>query len=251
MSNAKDTNPNPEVPEKAIRRRFTAAYKLRILAGAERCQEVGMLGELLRREGLYSSHLTTWRRQRDEGVLSALEPKKRGRKSKAQDPGVQEAERLRRENQRLTERLRQAELIIEAQKKVSEILGTGPDGLRLRWRCWPNGMDETICPSATSGGHDGPSNLGKPVGGTCRGRRRGAVRGGATIARSRQAANLACRAGGGSRKPSHRGGHLRWRSGPVRNRPGDREFDRRSSENRGAGGRAAEPAPARATRRLA
>ena len=123
MSNAKDTNPNPEVPEKAIRRRFTSAYKLRILAEAERCQEVGMLGELLRREGLYSSHLTTWRRQRDEGALSALEPKKRGRKSKAQDPGVQEAERLRRENQRLTERLRQAELIIEAQKKVSEILG--------------------------------------------------------------------------------------------------------------------------------
>ncbi len=91
MSNAKDTNPNPEVPAKAIRRRFTAAYKLRILAEAERCQEVGALGELLRRDGLYSSHLTTWRRQRDEGALSALEPKKRGRKSKAQDPGVQEA----------------------------------------------------------------------------------------------------------------------------------------------------------------
>lgn len=123
MSNEKDPNPNPEVPEKAIRRRFTAAYKLQILEEADRCKEAGALGELLRREGLYSSHLTTWRRQRDEGALSGLEPKRRGRKPKTKDPSVQEAERLRRENQRLAERLRQAELIIEAQKKVSEILG--------------------------------------------------------------------------------------------------------------------------------
>lgn len=123
MSNEKDPNPNPEVPEKAIRRRFTAAYKLQIVEEADRCKEAGALGELLRREGLYSSHLTTWRRQRDEGALSGLEPKRRGRKPKTKDPSVQEAERLRRENQRLAERLRQAELIIEAQKKVSEILG--------------------------------------------------------------------------------------------------------------------------------
>lgn len=123
MSNEKDPNPNPEVPEKAIRRRFTAAYKLQILEEADGCKEAGALGELLRREGLYSSHLTTWRRQRDEGALSGLEPKRRGRKPKTKDPSVQEAERLRRENQRLAERLRQAELIIEAQKKVSEILG--------------------------------------------------------------------------------------------------------------------------------
>jgi transposase len=121
MSNEKD--PNPEVPEKAIRRRFTAAYKLQILEEADRCKEAGALGELLRREGLYSSHLTTWRRQRDAGALSGLEPKRRGRKPKTKDPSVQEAERLRRENQRLAERLRQAELIIEAQKKVSQILG--------------------------------------------------------------------------------------------------------------------------------
>ena len=89
MSNEKDPNPNPEVPEKAIRRRFTAAYKLQILEEAERCKEVGALGELLRREGLYSSHLTTWRRQRDEGALSGLEPKRRGRKPKTKDPSVE------------------------------------------------------------------------------------------------------------------------------------------------------------------
>ena len=123
MMDRKEPKPSSEVPEKAVRRRFTGDYKLRILEEADRCTSPGAVGELLRREGLYSSHLTTWRRQRDEGALSALEPKKRGRKSKVKDPVVREAERLRRENQRLTERLRQAELIIEAQKKVSEILG--------------------------------------------------------------------------------------------------------------------------------
>jgi transposase len=128
MSNEKDPNPNPEVPEKAIRRRFTAAYKLQILEEADRCKEAGALGELLRREGLYSSHLTTWRRQRDAGALSGLEPKRRGRKPKTKDPSVQEAERLRRENQRLAERLRQAELIIEAQKKSRRSWGS-PCGL--------------------------------------------------------------------------------------------------------------------------
>ena len=72
---------SPEVPEKASRRRFDAGYKLRILAEAERCQASGQLGELLRREGLYSSHLMTWRKQRDAGALDALTPKQRGRKA--------------------------------------------------------------------------------------------------------------------------------------------------------------------------
>ena len=93
---------------------------------ADRCTEPGQLGELLRREGLYSSHLTTWRKQRDEGALEALGPKKRGRKPKRKDPVALENERLQRENQRLTERLRQAETIIEVQKKVSEMLGILP-----------------------------------------------------------------------------------------------------------------------------
>lgn len=113
----------PEVPEKARRRRFEAAYKLRILGEAERCNAPGQLGELLRREGLYSSHLTSWRKQRDAGALEALGPKKRGRKPQRKDPLALEGERLERENRRLTERLRQAETIIEVRKKVSEMLG--------------------------------------------------------------------------------------------------------------------------------
>lgn len=114
--------PSPEVPEKPVRRRFTADYKLRILAEADACSEPGMLGELLRREGLYSSHLTTWRKQRDEGALAGLAPKRRGRKAKPKNPLADENEQLRGENRRLKEQLRQAELIIDVQKKVSEML---------------------------------------------------------------------------------------------------------------------------------
>jgi transposase len=114
---------DPEVPEKAKRRRFEAAYKLRILEEADRLTGPGELGELLRREGLYSSHLTSWRRQRDEGSLAGLAPRRRGRKAKRRDPLAKELDKLRRENQRLAERLRQAETIIDIQKKVSEMLG--------------------------------------------------------------------------------------------------------------------------------
>jgi transposase-like protein len=116
MSNRKETSDtNPEVAEKAKRRRFDAAYKLRVLEEADRCTEPGLLGELLRREGLYSSHLATWRRQREEGALDALGPKKRGRKPKRKDAVALENERLTRENKRLAERLRQAEVMIEVQ----------------------------------------------------------------------------------------------------------------------------------------
>jgi len=114
--------PSPEVPERPVRRRFTVEYKVKILAEAAACTEPGMLGELLRREGLYSSHLSTWRRQRDAGVLAGLTPKRRGRKAKPKNPLADEVAQLQRENQRLTEQLRQAELIIEVQKKVSEML---------------------------------------------------------------------------------------------------------------------------------
>jgi transposase len=116
-------SPNPEVPDKAVRRRFTAEYKLRILTLADACTEPGSLGALLRREGLYASNLNTWRHQRERGVLSALTPKKRGRKESVRDPLVAENEKLRRENERITKRLRQAEIIIDVQKKVSQILG--------------------------------------------------------------------------------------------------------------------------------
>ena len=112
-----------EVPEKPVRRRFDAAYKQRIVEEADRCSRAGELGQLLRREGLYSSLLSTWRRQRDEGVLAGLAPKRRGRKAKRKDAVAQDNERLRRENDRLTGRLKQAETIIEVQKKVSEMLG--------------------------------------------------------------------------------------------------------------------------------
>jgi transposase len=115
--------PDPEVPEKPVRRRFTADYKLQILREAEACQQHGQLGALLRREGLYSSHLTTWRRQRDQGALAALQVKRRGRKPQSINPLAAENEQLRRENEHLATRLKQAETIIDVQKKVSEILG--------------------------------------------------------------------------------------------------------------------------------
>lgn len=114
--------PDPEVLETPRRRRFAAEYKQQILRQADACPPGG-LGELLRREGLYSSHLNTWRRQRDQGVLAALTPQKRGRKARQLDPMRTENQRLLRENERLAARLRQAEAIIDVQKKVSELLG--------------------------------------------------------------------------------------------------------------------------------
>lgn len=115
--------PDPEVPEKATRRRFTAEYKLRILREAEGCATPGAVGALLRREGLYSSNLTTWRQQQDQGALAALSPRTRGRRAAATPPLVRRIAELERELARLHERLRQAEAIIAAQKKLSEILG--------------------------------------------------------------------------------------------------------------------------------
>jgi transposase-like protein len=115
--------PDPAVSEKPVRRRFTAEHKLRILREADCCTESGQLGALLRREGLYSSHLSTWRQQRDEGTLAGLTPKRRGRKANPDAPLIAENQRLQRETQRLAEKLRQAETIIEVQKKLSEILG--------------------------------------------------------------------------------------------------------------------------------
>lgn len=115
-------DPLNEVSERPVRRRFAAEYKLRILAEAEACSEPGQLGELLRREGLYSSHLSVWRKQRDEGVLAGLKPKRRGRKAKSKNPLADENARLQRENDCLKEKLRQAELIIDVQKKVAEML---------------------------------------------------------------------------------------------------------------------------------
>jgi len=113
--------PDPEVPERAQRRRFTAAYKLRILEEADGCTASGQLGALLRREGLYSSHLADWRHQRAQGTLAALAPQRRGRPPAAAPRS--ELIRLRQENERLTRQLAAAEAIVEIQKKVSALLG--------------------------------------------------------------------------------------------------------------------------------
>jgi transposase-like protein len=112
--------PNTEVIAKAKRKRFTAAEKLRILREVEACRGSGEIGALLRREGIYSSYLTTWRKQRESGELDGLAPQKRGPKP---DPQAIELAKLRRENARLQERLRQAELIISVQKKVAQMFG--------------------------------------------------------------------------------------------------------------------------------
>ena len=120
---ARKSIPDPAVPERPVRRRFTAEYKVRVLSEADRATGRGQLGALLRREGLYSSHLNTWRKQRDEGTLAGLAPKRRGRKAAPNASLVAENERLDRENRRLAEKLRQAETIIEVQKKLSELLG--------------------------------------------------------------------------------------------------------------------------------
>lgn len=115
--------PDPEVVPRAKRRQFTADCKLRILQEADECSEPGQIGALLRREGLYSSYLTTWRRQRAKGQLEALSPKKRGRNVPVQDALAKELAELRRENEHLKTRLQRAETIIDVQKKLSQLLG--------------------------------------------------------------------------------------------------------------------------------
>jgi len=120
--------PDPEVVEQARRRRFTAKYKLQVLAQADRCAP-GEVGALLRREGLYSSHLTTWRRQREAGALAALAPRQRGRRAQPRDAQATRVAELECEVERLRQRLAQAETIIEVQKKVSLLLGIDPSPL--------------------------------------------------------------------------------------------------------------------------
>jgi transposase-like protein len=105
------------------RRRFTAEYKRQVLAEADACTEPGELGAMLRRHGLYSSHLTDWRRQREAGELSGLTPKKRGRKVTAKNPLAAEVARLEQENKRLLARAERAERLVALQKKVAELFG--------------------------------------------------------------------------------------------------------------------------------
>jgi transposase len=117
------SRPDPEVVGKAKRRTFTLEYKQRILQEAETAAATrGGVGALLRQEGLYSSHLVTWRRERDQSIREALTPRKRGPKSK-RNPMEEEVQKLRRQNAHLTEDLRKAHLIIDVQKKVAALLG--------------------------------------------------------------------------------------------------------------------------------
>jgi len=112
--------PDPEVAAKPQRRRFSAEYRLRMLKEADACKKPGELGALLRREGLYSSHLITWRQQRERGALARMRATKRGPKARPVDPRVKQ---LEAENRRLQRKLQRAETIITLQKKVAEILG--------------------------------------------------------------------------------------------------------------------------------
>jgi transposase-like protein len=112
--------PDPAVAEKATRRRFSAEYKLRIVLLADACKEPGELGSLLRREGLYSSHLVAWRRQREQLSKPAMAGKKRGPQALAAHPRLRQ---LERENTRLKHQLERAHLVIDIQKKASTLLG--------------------------------------------------------------------------------------------------------------------------------
>lgn len=113
--------PDPEVSDRPMRRQFTVEYKLRVLREADRCREPGAIGSLLRREGLYSSHLSSWRQQRDGGALGAV-PRKRGRPATPVHPDTKRLAQVEREKRDLERRLKKAELLLDLQKKVSEIL---------------------------------------------------------------------------------------------------------------------------------
>jgi transposase len=120
---------DPEVPERverARRRQFTVGYKLRILSEADAARTPGEIGALLRREGLYSSLLASWRRQREQGILQALTPRRRGRSTSS--PEQRELARLRQENERLVHKLAAAEAVIAIQKNVSRLLGLAEPG---------------------------------------------------------------------------------------------------------------------------
>lgn len=121
---SKGARPDPEVVPQAKRRRFSAKYKLRILKKTDACTEPGEISTILRCEGLYSSHLTNWRKQREEGSLNGLAPKKRGPRPDPDREMIKRIAKLEKENVRLADKLEKAELIIDVQKKVARLLGT-------------------------------------------------------------------------------------------------------------------------------
>jgi transposase-like protein len=120
--------PDPEVDAHPKRRHFTAEYKLRILREADACKQSGGIGALLRREGLFSSHLVNWRRERDRIARTGMSARKRGPKARPVDPRMKQ---LERENAKLRRRLEQVELMLDIQKKASELLGIPLKSLEL------------------------------------------------------------------------------------------------------------------------
>jgi len=114
--------PDPQVPAKAARRQFSPEYKRRILRAADAANAPGEIGALLRREGLYSSHLITWRRQRERGELAGLSPRRRGRKANAVNPLAKRVAELERDKRHLERKLERAELLLDIQKKASRLL---------------------------------------------------------------------------------------------------------------------------------
>jgi transposase-like protein len=115
--------PDSEVVAKPKRRRFTAEYRLRILEEADRCAGTGEVGQLLRREGLYSSHLANWRKARRDGALRGLHSKKRGAKPKASNPLEPKVRELEAKVTRLEKDLHKAHTILDVQEKVAGLLG--------------------------------------------------------------------------------------------------------------------------------
>lgn len=116
-------SPDPEVPARATRRHFSTRYKLSILEQAAACKTPGSIGSLLRREGLYSSHLSAWRDQREAGALDSQSVKKRGPKPEPVNPLARQVAYLKKEMRRAERKLIQAQAVIEYQKKLSKILG--------------------------------------------------------------------------------------------------------------------------------
>jgi len=140
--------PDPEVVPKASRRRFKTEYKVKILREADACTDPGQIGALLRREGLYSSHLTVWRRLRDQGFLVFAGERKRGRKAKPANPQAKRVAGLERENRKLEEKLRKAEIIIDFQKQVQDLLRMHDEGAPKRWPLsapWPAMSGSPAC----------------------------------------------------------------------------------------------------------
>ena len=123
MTEEQNSKSETEVVVRPKRRQHTAEYKLRILGELDECAGKGEVGEILRREGLYSSLISKWREQREQGSLNGLGSQRRGPKI---DPNAAELARLQRENKRLKEKLERAELIIDVQKKVARLIGETP-----------------------------------------------------------------------------------------------------------------------------